>query len=157
MAALLMILAMTGTPAGDLRREVHEGLRAWARPTDSQLPEAAQTIWELYGRVDRDTTLAASSRKELRLKLRARLAAFADRLRPLGQRLEPTAPGPAPARDHAQELIDLIQQTIAPKSWDVNGGPGAIRFWRPGLALVITQTDEIHGQVSGLAEQLRRD
>ena len=28
-----------------------------------------------------------------------------------------------------QELVDLIQTTIRPESWDVNGGHGSIRFW----------------------------
>ncbi|MHC4181294.1 MAG: hypothetical protein ACYSWU_27675, partial [Planctomycetota bacterium] len=58
--------------------------------------------------------------------------------------------------DHGQELVDLIQQTIAPQTWDVNGGLGSIYYWRPGRALVIRQTGEVHDQVGGLLEQFGR-
>lgn len=65
------------------------------------------------------------------------------------------APG-TQANDNGQQLVDLIQATIAPQSWDVNGGPGAIRYWRPGQALIIRQTEERHEEVLDLLLQLRR-
>lgn len=65
------------------------------------------------------------------------------------------APG-AQANDNGQQLVNLIQATIAPQSWDVNGGPGAIRYWRPGQALIIRQTEERHEEVLDLLLQLRR-
>jgi len=58
--------------------------------------------------------------------------------------------------DASQDLIDLIQKTIAPASWDVNGGPGSIYYFRPGHAMVISNTDEVHGQVGDVLDQLRR-
>ena len=58
--------------------------------------------------------------------------------------------------DHGQELVELIQQTIAPHTWDVNGGLGSIYYWRPGRAMVIRQTGEVHGQIGGLLDQLNR-
>jgi hypothetical protein len=63
-------------------------------------------------------------------------------------------PGQVP--DHGQELVDLIQTVIRPESWDVNGGPGTIYYWYPGRALVIRQMGDVHGQVGGALDQLRR-
>jgi len=64
--------------------------------------------------------------------------------------------GNALVGDASQELIDLIQKTIAPASWDVNGGPGSIYYFRPGHAMVISNTEEVHGQVNDVLDQLRR-
>ncbi len=58
--------------------------------------------------------------------------------------------------DYGQQLVELIQQTIAPASWDVNGGPGTIYYWRPGRALVIRQTQHVHDDLGGVLRQLRR-
>ena len=55
----------------------------------------------------------------------------------------------------ADELIRLIQATIAPDTWDVNGGRGTIRFWSPNPALVIRQTGEVHHQIGGTLGALR--
>ena len=57
--------------------------------------------------------------------------------------------------DHAQELIDLIQRTIKPDSWDVHGGTGTIFYYRPLMALVVRATSEVHGNVGGLLRALR--
>ncbi len=59
-------------------------------------------------------------------------------------------------RDHSQELIDLIQRTIKPDHWDVAGGPGSMFYFRPLMALVVRATSEVHGDVGGLLEALRR-
>jgi len=64
--------------------------------------------------------------------------------------------GNALVGDASQDLIDLIQRTIAPASWDVNGGPGSIYYFRPGHAMVISNTDEVHNQVGDVLDQLRR-
>lgn len=64
--------------------------------------------------------------------------------------------GGGSASDHAQELIDLIQRTISPQSWDVNGGQGSMFYFRPLMALVVRATSEVHGDVGGLLEALRR-
>jgi len=58
--------------------------------------------------------------------------------------------------DLGEDLVDLIQTTIAPDSWEVNGGPGTIRYWRNGMSLIIRQTDEIHGDIDDLLRQLER-
>lgn len=79
-----------------------------------------------------------------------------------GRMAAPRIPNPAAGRgrvpndDYGQHLVDLIQKTIAPSTWDVNGGLGTIYYWRPGRALVVRQTGEVHHQMGGLLQQLRR-
>jgi len=79
----------------------------------------------------------------------------------------PPAPGAGPAGlqqalrpggppDYGQQLVELIQRTIAPASWDVSGGPGTIHYWRPGRALVVRQTDEVHERIGDMLKQLDR-
>jgi hypothetical protein len=63
----------------------------------------------------------------------------------------------AQTNTNAQELIDLIQNTIAPASWDVNGGLGTIMYFAPAQVLVIRQTSDIHGQVGQAIGGLRRN
>jgi hypothetical protein len=63
--------------------------------------------------------------------------------------------GPAD-QDNGEALVDLIQKTISPASWDINGGNGSIYYWRPGRALVIRQTGEIHGQIGDVLEQMNK-
>jgi hypothetical protein len=58
--------------------------------------------------------------------------------------------------DNGQDLVDLIQATIAPTTWDVNGGPGSIYYWRQQHALVVHADQEVHEQLGGLLEQLNR-
>lgn len=57
--------------------------------------------------------------------------------------------------DYGPALVDLIQRTIAPDSWDIRGGPGSIYYWRPGRALVVRQTTEAHEAVEDALGQLR--
>ncbi|MEX0978818.1 MAG: hypothetical protein WDZ48_08210, partial [Pirellulales bacterium] len=56
---------------------------------------------------------------------------------------------------NAQQLIDLIQTTIAPGSWDVRGGPGTIVYFAPKMVLVASQTDEVHEQLGPFLNALR--
>ena len=61
-----------------------------------------------------------------------------------------------PVNSQGWALVDLIRTTIAPKTWDVNGGKGSIYYYRPVHALVVRQTSEVHPQVGRLLGQLRR-
>ncbi len=56
----------------------------------------------------------------------------------------------------AIKLIDLIQNTIEPESWQANGGKGSISYFARLHALVIRQTGEVHHQLGGVLEQLRQ-
>lgn len=57
-------------------------------------------------------------------------------------------------RENADDLIRLIQSTIDPSFWDVNGGVGTIRFYAPLNALVVRATEEIHYKIGGSIAQL---
>ena len=60
--------------------------------------------------------------------------------------------GPA---DYGLELVELIQHTIAPQSWDVNGGNGTIIYFSPRHAIVVRQTDDVHEDLGGVLRGLR--
>jgi len=55
-----------------------------------------------------------------------------------------------------QSLIDLIQNTVAPQSWNTVGGQGAIQPFPTNLSIVVSQTQEVHDEIADLLQQLRR-
>ena len=57
--------------------------------------------------------------------------------------------------DELVELSQTIQSTIAPDSWDDVGGPGALAWLAEYDALIVSQTSEIHSEISELLAQLR--
>jgi len=70
---------------------------------------------------------------------------------------QPASYGPTPqpaagglGQDDGEALVDLIRSVIRPDSWDVNGGPGRIVYYRPVQALVVYQTEEVHWLIGGL-------
>jgi len=67
-----------------------------------------------------------------------------------------SAPGGAARGDYGQLLVELIRQTISPEFWDVNGGPGVIVYYRPGHALVVRATGDIHERIGGTVDALRK-
>ena len=54
----------------------------------------------------------------------------------------------------AETLGEVIETTIAPDSWDANGGDGAVSFL--GDVLFVRQTDNLHRQIRGLLAALRK-
>lgn len=64
--------------------------------------------------------------------------------------------GGAAQSDLGQSLVDLIQRTIRPEFWDVNGGPGTILYYEAWHCLVVRATSEVHTQLGGLTGQLRK-
>lgn len=68
------------------------------------------------------------------------------------------APNNAPivGGDYGPQLIDLIQRTISPRSWAVNGGASTIQYWRPGMALVVRAPQDVHAEIGPLVGQLRK-
>jgi len=55
-----------------------------------------------------------------------------------------------------QSLIELIQQTVAPQTWNTVGGQGAIQPFNTNLSIVVSQTQEVHDEIADLLQQLRR-
>jgi hypothetical protein len=58
------------------------------------------------------------------------------------------------AENADQLLVDLVQSSVAPETWDSAGGQGAIR--PDSAALVISQSFQVQRQVAGLLDVLRR-
>ncbi len=54
------------------------------------------------------------------------------------------------------QLITLIQNTIAPRSWSSLGGQGTIDYFPLTMTLVINQTPDIQEQIADLLQALRR-
>jgi hypothetical protein len=46
--------------------------------------------------------------------------------------------------DCAKQLIELIQSSVDPPSWQLNGGNGAITFNAASMSLIIKQSAEVH-------------
>lgn len=65
------------------------------------------------------------------------------------------AAGGAATRDNGRELVELIQATIVPDFWDVNGGLGTIVYYAPLQALVVRATGDVHGNVREILGGLR--
>ena len=72
---------------------------------------------------------------------------------PIG--FHPGGGGGGPIADF-DSLIELITTTIAPTTWDEVGGPGSVSGFETNLSLVVSQTQEVHEQISDLLQQLRR-
>ncbi|WP_417388085.1 hypothetical protein [Gimesia sp.] len=74
--------------------------------------------------------------------------------------------GPVPADETAsaantpaidfESLIDLIQSTVDPDSWETVGGNGSIRPHAASQSLVIRQTSQTHQRIEDLLTRLRR-
>ncbi len=64
--------------------------------------------------------------------------------------------GGASVAGNASDLIELIQRTIHPDHWDVNGGPGTIFFYQPLNALVVRANSEVHSGLGVTLDELRR-
>ncbi len=60
------------------------------------------------------------------------------------------------AEANGADLVDLIQKTVDPPSWDVNGGPGSIMYFNNLRVLVVRQTGDGHDDVGGLLGGLRK-
>ncbi len=66
------------------------------------------------------------------------------------------ANGPNANQDYGTLLVNLIQRTVSPNSWDVNGGLSSIQYWQPRRALVVRAPQAVHDNLSPLLLQLRK-
>ena len=64
--------------------------------------------------------------------------------------------GAARPPDFGLALVELIQATIEPDSWDVHGGPGTIVYYAPLHALVVRATSEVHHKIGGAVKVIRQ-
>ena len=59
-------------------------------------------------------------------------------------------------QDYGPMLVDLIQRTISPGSWDVNGGLSSIQYWAPRRVLVVRAPQDVHDGLAPVLQQLRK-
>lgn len=96
---------------------------------------------------DRSTSDRLQSTLQRHLEATSRSAGGA------GAFLGPRAGANSP--DYGPYLIALIQRTIAPEHWKLNGGPGTIVYYPPLRLLVVRATSEVHSQILDLNNKLR--
>lgn len=68
----------------------------------------------------------------------------------------PTGSGGGGSFADFQSLIDLIQTTVVPDTWEALGGPSTMAPYPQNLSLVISTTSDVHDQIADLLESLRR-
>ncbi len=73
-----------------------------------------------------------------------------------GMNGSPSGAGGGGAFADFQSLIDLIQTTVVPDTWEALGGPSTMREYAQNLSLVISTTSDVHDQITDLLESLRR-
>lgn len=56
--------------------------------------------------------------------------------------------------DMGPELVELIEATISPATWNINGGPGAIVYYAPLHVLVVAAPQNVHEEIAGVIRQL---
>lgn len=76
--------------------------------------------------------------------------------RPGGAAIGGAQVGASQQIDLGQELVELIQKVIATPTWDVNGGPSSIVYYRNFHALVVRAPAEVHGEIGNVLGQLRK-
>ena len=155
-------------PAG-LEPTVRQALREAAQLKGAPDSAAVERLTGLYRQLLEDDQQPIARRDALRLAMRSRLQRWGAALRQpalrqaalapiLAQRLPPAGAGQGGAAqqsaDYGQELADLIEETIAPASWEGKGGNGVIRFWHPAHALVVRQTGDVHEDLASLLKDL---
>jgi hypothetical protein len=157
-----------------LRGAYRRAMQKSASRADPEPEDVVPGLVSLYGEVANAADMAPAERRRLRRGVRLRLVQMRDKLireslrrEREARRVKHGSSGRHDARngqnlaggganDRAAELIELIQTTIAPDTWDVNGGNGSIYYYRPLHALVVRQTGEVHHQIGGLLQALRR-
>jgi hypothetical protein len=145
--------------------------------TPAERAAAIRDLSKLYVAICRDTELAREQRLKLKAKVYSRLVIIKEDLErnikrhqedpkavlpmypvaeSLAEQQQPDAQGGGAVTDYGETLVELIQKTISPASWDVNGGPGSIVYYPNLKVLVVRASGEVHGHVGGLFDGLRR-
>lgn len=119
-------------PAFDSMREAREAvarvMRESTRPGGRESAETASSIASIDRRLTRSEKLPAAERRTLQARLRARVPEEQVPLCRREQQRGRASYSGGTAAD-AAELINLIQTTIAPDTWEINGGRGSIYYF----------------------------
>ncbi len=72
-----------------------------------------------------------------------------------GQTTQPGSMGGGAIADF-DSLMELIQTTVVPDTWEALGGPSTMSPYPANLSLVVSTTSEVHDQITQLLESLRK-
>jgi hypothetical protein len=144
--------AIVRPPAETLRSEYTDLMRCFAERRRPEPAAVVPRLCVLHRQLVATDNLIRTDRRRLVRGVENRLVELHGRL--IRERRAAKLSGGASAA-RADELIRLIQATVAPETWDVNGGRGTIGFWSPHPALVIRQAGEVHHQVGATLQALR--
>ena len=111
----------------EAREAVKSALRDSHRAGGRDAAQTAPALLAVHRRVGVSEQLPAAERRRLQAQLSTRLSELQSALRRREHRAAATHSGGVIA--NAQELIDLIQTTIAPETWEINGGQGTIFYF----------------------------
>lgn len=53
---------------------------------------------------------------------------------------------------NVKSVMDLIQGSVDPSSWQANGGRGTINFYAPTMSVIIRQSAEVHGMLGSYSK-----
>lgn len=130
-----------------------------ARKPDVVIPRLVR----FYGIVDGVDALTASERSRMRKSIESRLVrqlqvlvreskheqSAKHSIRTQSLTLAGGGPSnPAP-------LIEIIVSTIAPETWQTQGGKGSISYYPQSPALVVRQSQRVHEEIADLLRALR--
>jgi hypothetical protein len=63
--------------------------------------------------------------------------------------------GGLPSGNAAASLTDYIEASIAPGSWQTNGGPGALSYYETNKTIVVSNIQDVHDQIADTLHQIR--
>ena len=115
------------TTLREARAEVTRVLRESGRAGGRDPAESTPAVAAVYRQLGASEKLPVAERRRFQAQLRTRLSELESALRRREQRSTASHAGGVAA--NAQSLIDLIQTTIAPDSWEINGGKGSIFYF----------------------------
>jgi len=163
----------------DVRKAYLSAVQNSARRARPKPPDVVPPLAEVYRDLDEVEGISHHERSRKQAVVKARLEQMRDKLirkllrdkklaerrkrrerlglpkrKPDEEKAEILAGGGANAQ--AVKLIDLIQNTIAPESWQAAGGNGSISYFDLLKVLVVRQTGEVHHQLGGVLKQLRK-
>ena len=112
----------------EARAEATRVLRESNRASGRDPAETTPSVIAVYQQLDVSEKLPVAERRRLQTQLRTRLTEMEGVLRRRALRAA-AVPHSGGVAANAQDLIDLIQTTIAPDTWAINGGNGTIFYF----------------------------
>ena len=154
-----MLIGPVASSTDDWREDYRATMVATAERSKASPQDAVPRLVSLYLQLEDQPDLSSAERSRMRRSVEGRLVKQLEHLvrnkRQRDRASRSPLEGGGPNAAAAQQLIDLIVNTIAPDSWRQNGGLGSISFYPNNPALVIRQSQHVHEQVAELLQALR--